>query len=136
PEDWEGFYLQQGIYQPISTTREGQKISHSLGLALIRWQGTFKDVTTTWLRWATLDGELLLLPEEKARQEQQRAETERQRAETERQRAEQAERERNAENLARKQAIPKLLEMGLTPEQVAEALNLSIEEVISVNSKQ
>jgi Uma2 family endonuclease len=149
-QDWEGFSLQQGTYQSIPTNPQGQKISHSLELALVRWTGTFKGVTATWLRWVTLNGELLLLPEEKARQEQQRAETERQRAEierqraeterqraeterqraeTERQRAEQAEQERNTENLARKQAIPKLLKMGLTPEQVAEVLSLPMEEV-------
>ncbi|MDY6784818.1 MAG: Uma2 family endonuclease [Cyanobacteriota bacterium] len=122
PEDWEGFSLYQGRYESIETNQAGQKISHALGLSLVRWQGTFKNVTTTWLRWATLEGELLPLPEEIAR-------AERQRAEAERQRAEQAEQERNAENFARRQAIPKLLGMGLTLEQVAEALNLSIEEV-------
>ena len=52
----------------------------------------------------------------------QRAEQERQRAEQERQRAEQAEQ-------ARKNAIPKLLEMGLSVEQIATALSLSVEEV-------
>ena len=45
-----------------------------------------------------------------------------QRAEQERQRAEQAEQ-------ARKNAIPKLLEMGLSVEQIATALSLSVEEV-------
>ena len=52
----------------------------------------------------------------------QRAEHERQLAEQERQRAEQAEQ-------ARKNAIPKLLEMGLSVEQIATALSLSVEEV-------
>ena len=52
----------------------------------------------------------------------QRAEQERQLAEQERQRAEQAEQ-------ARKNAIPKLLEMGLSVEQIATALSLSVEEV-------
>ncbi len=52
----------------------------------------------------------------------QRAEEERQRAEEERQRAEEAEQ-------ARRDAIPRLLGMGLSIEQVAEALGLSVEEV-------
>jgi Uma2 family endonuclease len=55
-------------------------------------------------------------------QERQRVEQERQRAEQERQRAEQAEQ-------ARRNAVPQLLQMGLSVEQVAQALSLSMEEV-------
>jgi Uma2 family endonuclease len=55
-------------------------------------------------------------------QERQRAEQERQRAEQERQRAEQAEQ-------SKRDAIPRLLSMGLTPEQIAEALGLTVDEV-------
>ncbi|GET42112.1 Uma2 family endonuclease [Microseira wollei] len=56
----------------------------------------------------------------------QRFEQERQRADQERQRAEQAEQ-------ARREAIPRLLGFGLTVEQVAEALNLSVEEVQAIS---
>jgi len=55
----------------------------------------------------------------------QRFEEERQRAEEQRQRAEQAEQ-------ARRDAIPRLLGMGLSFEQVAEALGLSVEEVQAI----
>jgi Uma2 family endonuclease len=55
-------------------------------------------------------------------QERQRVEQERQRAEQEHQRAEQAEQ-------ARRDAVPQLLQMGLSVEQVAQALSLSVEEV-------
>jgi Uma2 family endonuclease len=55
----------------------------------------------------------------------QRFEEERQRAEEERQRAEKAEQ-------ARRDAIPRLLGMGLSVEQVAEALGLSVEEVQAI----
>lgn len=55
----------------------------------------------------------------------QRFEEERQRAEEERQRADQAEQ-------ARRDAIPRLLGMGLSVEQVAEALGLSVEEVQAI----
>jgi len=58
----------------------------------------------------------------RAEQEAQRAEQESQRAEQEAQRAEQ-------ESQARRDAIPRLLALGLSVEQVAEALNLSIEEI-------
>ncbi len=65
--------------------------------------------------------------EERQRAEEQRqgAEEEWQRAEEERQRAEQAEQ-------ARRDAIPRLLGMGLSVEQVAEALGLLVEEVQAI----
>lgn len=44
---------------------------------------------------------------------------------------EQAEAERALAEQVREQAVPRLLAMGLTPEQVAEALDLSIEDVQS-----
>ena len=40
---------------------------------MIRWRGIYKGVETTWLRWATLAGELLLLPEEFEKQQAQLA---------------------------------------------------------------
>jgi Uma2 family endonuclease len=60
--------------------------------------------------------------QQRADQEQQRAEQEQQRADQERQRAEAAERSMQA-------AIPKLLSIGLTPVQVAEALGITVEIV-------
>ncbi len=64
------------------------------------------------------DGERFLTYTEISRN----AEQERQRAEQERQRAEQAEQ-------ARRDAIPRLLQMDLSIEQIAQALGLSVEEV-------
>lgn len=54
-----------------------------------------------------------------------RVEQERQRAEQERQRAEQAEQ-------ARRDAVPQLLQMNLSIEQIAQALRLSVEEVQAI----
>jgi|SRR5919199_724132 Uma2 family endonuclease len=62
---------------------------------------------------------------QRAEEQQQRAEEQWQRAEEERQRAEQAEQ-------ARRDAIPRLLGMGLSVEQVAEALELSVEVVQAI----
>lgn len=59
---------------------------------------------------------------ERLETERQRAETERQRAENERQRAETVEQKQ-------REAIPKLLAIGLSREQIAEALGLSVEDV-------
>ena len=74
PEDWAGFSLQSGVYQPIRWDEQGRLVSQRLGLALGRWQGSYKDVEATWLRWVTLAGDLLPTPQEEAAQSQQRAE--------------------------------------------------------------
>ncbi len=60
----------------------------------------------------------------------ERAELKRLRGEQQRERAESAKQARQAEFQARRDAIPRLLGMGLSVEQVAEALNLSVEEVM------
>ncbi|MDB9315571.1 Uma2 family endonuclease [Spirulina sp. CS-785/01] len=135
PEDWEGFTLQNGEYQPIE--REGDRmVSQTLGLSLVRWQGRYRDADTTWLRWATLEGDLFLLPQEQVEWERGRAEEERNRAEEERNRAEEernrAEEERNrAEDaIANLQnCATQLLQTGMTPEQVAAMTGLSLEQV-------
>ena len=62
-------------------------------------------------------------------QERQRADAERERAEAERERAE-AERQRaDQSQRTQRDAIPQLRAMGLTVEQVAQALSLSVEDV-------
>ncbi|MBO1351833.1 MAG: Uma2 family endonuclease [Hormoscilla sp. GUM202] len=73
PDDWAGFVLKHGVYEPLSSNARNQLVSQLLGLALVRWQGNYKGINATWLRWATLDGELLLTPQEIAEQAQQRA---------------------------------------------------------------
>lgn len=74
PEDLAGFALCKGIYEPLAPDTQGRFFSQQLGLTLIRWQGTYRDVTATWLRWATLDGDLLPTSQEQATQAEQRAE--------------------------------------------------------------
>jgi len=106
PQDWAGFQLQAGTYKPILPDDRGRLVSQVLQLALVQWLGTYKGIETTWLRWTTLEGDLLPTAEER---ERQRAEAERQRAEAERQRAE-AERQR-ADQLA-----AKLRELGIDPD--------------------
>ncbi|MBF2004749.1 Uma2 family endonuclease [Chlorogloeopsis fritschii PCC 9212] len=89
PDDWAGFSLSGGLYQPLVLNEDNQLISSCLRLALQLWQGSYKGIHATWLRWATLQGELLPTTDEIAYREGQRAEKERQRADQERQRAEQ-----------------------------------------------
>lgn len=65
-EDWAGFELQHGIYQPIVPNAQNCLISQQLGLALTRWHGIYENVEAVWLRWETLDGKLLPTPQERA----------------------------------------------------------------------
>ncbi|MFM6339751.1 MAG: Uma2 family endonuclease [Dolichospermum sp.] len=132
PDSLQGWSLNSNsIYQPLQANQKGWLWCETLGFWLGNWDGTLTRETATWLRFYDQAGNLVLLPGEAERQkaeaerqkaeaERQKAETERQKAEAERQRAEQAEQ-------ARKEAIPKLLEMGLSLEQITQALGLSPE---------
>jgi Uma2 family endonuclease len=83
-----------------------------MNLFLGTWQGSRDNRNGYWLRWWDENGELLLWGSELAAKE--------------RQRAEQAEQ-------ARRDAVPQLLQMGLSVEQVAQALSLSVEEVQAIS---
>lgn len=94
-----GFALRNGVYEPIEPDAQGRLISRQLNLALTRWQGVYAGVEALWLRWATLEGDLLPTQQEAAEREHRLAEQERLRAEQERRlteherrRAEEAER--------------------------------------------
>lgn len=88
-----------------------------MGVELGVWFGSYQNQTQRWLRWWDNEGNLLRTGREQARLERLHTEQERQRAD----RAEQTQRD----------AIPQLLAMGLTVEQVAQALSLSVEKVRS-----
>ncbi|GAX41031.1 hypothetical protein NIES4075_19990 [Tolypothrix sp. NIES-4075] len=128
-DDCAGFFLNRGVYQPIPANAQNQLVSQSLGLALVRWQGTYKGIDATWLRWATLDGQLLPNAEEIADSEHQRAEQEHQRAEQEHQRAEQEhQRAEQAQSQIRQIAV-NLLQQKMGIEQVAQLTGLSESEI-------
>ena len=99
-------------YQPIESNPQGWLWCQSLNLWVGTWNGIVEDDNAVWLRFYDADGNLVLLPEEA---QKQRADSEQQRADSERQ--------------ARLNAIPQLREMGLSIEQIAQALSLSVEEV-------
>ena len=111
-------------YQPISPNPQGWLWCQSLGLWVGTWNGMVEDDNGIWLRFYDGEGNVILLPEEA---QQQRADAEQQRADAEQQRA-------DAERQARLSAIPQLLEMGLSKEQIAQALSLSSEEVEEITS--
>ena len=104
----EVYELDGGRYQQLTPNERGRYPIPPLGVELGLWQGSYQNQTQLWLRWWDEQGHLLLIGDERAEQERQRAES-----------AEQA----------RRDAIPKLLAMGLSVEQVAEALSLTVEEV-------
>ena len=129
PNDFAGFDLNSGAYQRIALNEKNQLVSKVLDLALVRWEGNYRGVDATWLRWATLDGELfptsqemVIITQQRADEVEQIAEQEKQRAEQEKQRAEQAE-------LQLRQVAIKLLQNGMSGEQVAQLTNLDIFEV-------
>ena len=122
PDDFAGFDLNSGAYQQIALNDKNQLISKVLDLALVRWEGNYRGVDATWLRWATLDGELFPTSQEMVIITQQRADEIEQIAEQEKQRAEQAE-------LQLRQVAIKLLQNGMSIEQVAQLTNLDILEV-------
>ena len=75
-----------------------------LNLALTLWDGVYEQLSWPWVRWCTLDGELLLTSEDRAEQAEDQAEQERVRAEQEKLRAEQAEDQAEQEKVRAKQA--------------------------------
>jgi Uma2 family endonuclease len=108
PDDFVGFDLNSGAYQQITLNEKNQLVSKVLDLALVRWEGNYRGVDATWLRWATLDGELFPTSQEMVGIAQQRAE--------------------QAELQLRQVAI-NLLQNGMSVEQVAQLTNLDILEV-------
>ncbi|NJO15490.1 MAG: Uma2 family endonuclease [Thioploca sp.] len=108
PEDWAGFELNRGIYEPILPNESSYLISQRLNLALVRWSGVYAGVETIWLRWATLNGEVLPTAQEMSDLENRRAILAEQRADAETQRAILAEQRIAAEVEARQAAEAEL----------------------------
>jgi Uma2 family endonuclease len=111
-----------GHYDRLEPNDRGHYPIDRMGIELGLWEGSYQNQAQRWLRWWDNQGNLLLTGSEQARLERLHTEQERQRAEAESQRADRAEQ-------TQQDAIPQLLAMGLTIEQVAQALSLSVEEV-------
>ena len=90
-----------GSYRLMEPSDRGRYPIEPLNVELGLWRGTYQNQTQLWLRWWDGEGNLLPIGSE---------------------RAERAERSLRA-------AVPRLLSMGLSERQVAEALGLSVEEV-------
>jgi Uma2 family endonuclease len=59
PDDLAGFRLVQGRYESILPDTHNRLTSQQMGLALVHWDGFYKGIETTWLRWAYPDGTLV-----------------------------------------------------------------------------
>lgn len=113
-------------YQPIEEDSRGWLWCESLSLWLGTWQGVIEEDDAVWLRFYDEAGNLVLLPEEAA---QQRADAEQQRADAAQQRADAEQQRASTERQHRLDAVAQLLQMGLSVEQVALALSLTVQEV-------
>ena len=102
-----------GRYDRWEANDRGRYPIATMGVELGVWEGSYQNQTQQWLRWWDNQGNLLLTGSELAKLERQRAD-----------RAEQSQRE----------AVPKLLSRGLSIQQVAEALSLSVEDVEKLGS--
>jgi hypothetical protein len=96
------YALQAGSYTPIPPNVSGLHALSLMEVSLGLWFGTYRGMTTTWLRWWDSAGKVLPTSDERAEQERERAEQERERAEQERERAE--------------RLAAKLREMGIDPD--------------------
>lgn len=87
----EVYHFVDGFYQPLRANERGHYPIAPLGVELGLWQGSYQNQEFLWLRWWDLQGNLLLIGEQRAEQERLKAERAEQRAEQERLRAENAE---------------------------------------------
>jgi len=125
PDDWAGFVLVRGKYEPLPVNEQGYLVSPCTGLVLRRWTGDYRGVHTTWLRWAYPDGQVLPTAQELAQQAQQEARLAQQAAAQAQQEArlaqQAAEQARQEARLAQErvaQLSQKLRELGVNPESL------------------
>jgi hypothetical protein len=95
----------EGTYKVVMPNEDGLYLIADVNLFLGLWQGTHLDRTGYWLRWWDADGQMLLWGSELAEQEKEKAEQE------------------------REKAIAKLILLGLSVDQIADTLSLSVSDV-------
>ncbi len=122
-QEWAGFELRDWQYEPIEPDEHGRLISKRLGLALAQREGRFQNTGGIWLRWETLDGELLPTGEEMARAALQEAKAAQREAKAAQREAEAAQREAEAAQREAKAA--------LSEKQVSEQRAVELEAVLA-----
>ena len=117
-EDFAGFTLNNGIYQSLPFNEQGWLVSQCLGLTLVRWPGIYRGVEAIWLRWATLDGEVLSTGQELAQKAQQQAALAQQQAELAQQQVTLAQEQVTLAQQRSDKLATKLREMGINPDEI------------------
>jgi Uma2 family endonuclease len=105
-------------YEAMNFTSDRRLLMQELGLSLGVWQGAFYSIDRLWLRWFTLEGELILFPEEelaKAKQEAEKAKAELELAKA-KQKAAEAEQEAAEAKIRMEKLIEQLRQLGINPE--------------------
>jgi Uma2 family endonuclease len=106
------FTLEQTHYKEVEISDSNPRFwFEDLALGLGVWQGFHQGFEGRWLRWYDAAGEWI----PSAPEAQQTAET-----------------ALAAERSARRSAVPRLVSLGLTPDQIAETIGLSLEEVMQL----
>ncbi|MEH2374592.1 Uma2 family endonuclease [Nostoc sp.] len=115
------FQLVGGHYEPMNLT-DGYLLMPEINLSLGLWQGSFRDIERLWLRWFTLEGELIPAPTEEAVAATERAiiaelEATEAKLEATEAKLEATEAKRKVEQLAQR-----LRQLGVNPDELDELL--------------
>jgi Uma2 family endonuclease len=113
----QAFELVDGHYQPV-TLVEGRLPIPQLELSLGLWQGSYRGIERLWLRWLTLEGELIPLADEELIVAKQEASAAKQEASAAKQEASAAKQEASAAKQRAEQLAARLRELGIEPETI------------------
>ncbi len=110
---------EKGTYELQPPDQDGLYWLAEANLFLGAWEGNHQNQSGWWLRWWDADKEMLLWSEDLSIRAKQRANQSKQRADQAFEEAQQVQR----------RAIAKLIALGLSIDQVADTLSLSVEDV-------
>ena len=122
------YHLKNGFYYQMTPNERGHYPIEPLGVELGLWQGTYQNQNQLWLRWWDCEGNLLLMGWEQTKLERSLIEQAQARINS-------AEESLASAQRSLQDAMGRLLNMGLSTEQVAAALGLAIAEVQEAASK-
>jgi len=97
---------------------EGRLPIPQLELSLGLWQGSYRGIERLWLRWLTLEGELIPLADEELIVAKQEASAAKQEASAAKQEASAAKQEASAAKQRAEQLAARLRELGIDPETI------------------